>query len=124
MKCAACPVTDGPCVGECPGKSAACAQAAAGDPDRLRAIVGRSRFPCPGAPAPAETPALAEHRRLRERALACPHRSDPVDCGCRAGEAVCLAGRSTWSDGKVTLSDCIACVRTSDPSTRGDDAEK
>lgn len=57
MKCPACPIQTGSCVGECPGSGFFCAVAARDESGRKH-VVGRSKYPCPGSTAPAR-----EYRR-------------------------------------------------------------
>lgn len=123
MHCPHCPVAaDQTCAGECPGSGAYFCNLATQGEAWERHIRGRSQYPCPdvrldalGEPAAngmalIETPPLAEFRELQKRVRTCPHRSRPETCGCERGQALCLAGRSPWSDGKVTIRDCIDCL--------------
>lgn len=121
MKCPDCPApANDPCVGECPEGLAFCEMALKDETWRAH-VVGRSRFPCPGtsydptqtlvATATPTSPEVATWIQLSRRAAGCPHRSKPENCGCQHGQALCLAGRSPWTDGKVTIRDCVDCLQ-------------
>lgn len=127
MKCDHCPVRDGVCRGESPGKSHLCAMAATGNPLSIRMIVESSAIAAgiPDRPrdlsrivevtlSPVDLllmPAESDEERSRRselmtQVLRCPHRSRDSGCGCTGHRCGLGKGR----DGIVSTYDCLACV--------------
>lgn len=105
MKCAHCPVEGSACLGERAGRLC---QLASTRPDYRRLLVEQARGAAGAGPAASSLDALlAEVSGCRDRGPTLPH-SAQAGCGC--GELTeCRAGRGRVP-GRVTLSDCLACV--------------
>lgn len=105
MRCAHCPVAEGPCLGE---RAPRLCELAATRPDYRRLLVERARQAVEtGGRAPSLEELLGLVAECRHRGGVLPH-SLQAECGC--GELNhCLAGHGTIP-GRVTLRDCLSCV--------------
>jgi hypothetical protein len=114
VKCAHCPVQEGPCLGE---RAARLCQLAATRPDYRSLLVDQAEQAAgAGGPATLED-LLGSVACCRHRGGVLPHWLQ-AECGC--GELnLCGAGRGTIP-GRVTLRDCLACVSTRPASDLAD----
>ena len=110
MKCDACPVKDGACVGE-NGKGYACKWALTGNPIQAAHIIARSSgYVSPPPPAFLPSQPQPERKPLREASAlltqmrSCPHWVPRSDCGC--GVNYC-----SRDDRTVSRQDCFACLK-------------
>lgn len=111
MKCPVCPIADGPCIVEVWGGERPHCGWIAECRDGIREQVIRLTAKHDGTwVEPVVPPTVSKARSLIARVNECPHRRPESNCGCNGGIAFCDAGKSKWSDGKVAMSDCIACV--------------
>jgi hypothetical protein len=105
VKCAHCPVVEGPCLGE---RASRLCELAATRPDYRRLLVEQARRIAEvGGRSPTLDDLLAAVATCRHRGEVLPHHLQ-AECGC--GELNhCRAGHGAIP-GRVTLRDCLACV--------------
>src|SRR4051812_24144859 len=117
MRCTACPVAAGTCLGESVPRL--CELAAVRDDYRRQLVRLATEFDL-GSPWPTLDlrDVLAEVSRCPDRGLVLPSALQP-ECGCFE-RTECRAGRGQ-PPGQVTTTDCVACI--SDQRRRNDVAK-